>query len=209
MCTIINMLLMLGWNPGTEQEIFSTNEMIAAFSLDRVIKSGARFSPDKSKWFNEHYLREKSGVDLAELVKPFLGDIQLSDDQLVGISDLMKQRASLLPDLLNANYLWEAPSSYDDKTRRKKWKEHTGGLMQELRDSLEQIGEFSEDNVDQCMQQFMAEREIGFGQVGPGFRLLLSGLGGGPSLPAIAAFIGKDECLNRMEKGIKTLDEWE
>lgn len=202
---VINMLLMLGWNPGTDQEIFTQNEMIASFSLERVIKAGARFSPDKTKWFNEHYLRKLEAKELAQLVEPFLNNLELSNDQLIKICGIMKDRSSLLPDLIKASYLWEVPSSYDEKTHRKKWKEGSAALLQELSTELGGLNDFSEELVNEKMQEFMAKKEIGFGQIGPVFRLVLTGMGGGPSLPAIASFLGKEEMQNRIQIGIEKL----
>ncbi|NNE54452.1 MAG: glutamate--tRNA ligase, partial [Flavobacteriales bacterium] len=198
----INMLLMLGWNPGTEQEIFSRTEMVDAFSLDRVIKSGARFSPDKAKWFNEHYLRALPAEDLADLVAD---KTDADRDYLVKVCALMKDRSSLIGDLLSANYFFEAPTTYDEKLVRKKWKEQTPGIMGEIADLFEAIEPFEEATIEAELGKYMEENEYGFGQVGPGLRLLLTGMGGGPSIPAIASTLGKAETVSRMRNGIKTL----
>ena len=198
----VNMLLMLGWNPGTEQELFSLEEMIEAFSLDRVIKSGARFSPDKAKWFNEQYLRSMNGEDLADLVAD---QVDVDRDMLVKVCEHMKERATLIPDLLSGKFFFEAPTEYDEKMSRKKWKENTPNIMNGIKGALAQVDDFSEANVEAALGDYMTSNELGFGQVGPGMRLLLTGGGGGPALPAIASTIGKEETLRRMETGIEKL----
>ena len=198
----VNMLLMLGWNPGTEQEVFSKEEMIEAFSLDRVIKSGARFSPDKAKWFNEQYLRVLSGEELADLVAD---QVDVDRAMLVKVCELMKERSTLIPDLLSEKFFFEAPTEYDEKLTRKKWKENTPAIMNGIKETFAQINDFSAENVEAALGDHMTENELGFGQVGPGMRLLLTGQGGGPSIPEIASAIGKEETLRRMETGIEKL----
>ena len=198
----VNMLLMLGWNPGTEQEIFSKEEMIEAFSLDRVIKSGARFSPDKAKWFNEQYLRALSGEELADLVAD---QVDVDPTMLVKVCDLMKERSTLIPDLLSGKFFFEAPTEYDEKLTRKKWKENTPAIMNNIKNTFAQITDFSAENIEAALGEHMTVNELGFGQVGPGMRLLLTGQGGGPSIPEIASTIGKEETLRRMETGIEKL----
>lgn len=200
---MINMLLMLGWNEGTEQEIYSLEEAAKVFTLDRVIKSGAKFSPEKAKWFNEQYLRSKSNEELVELIKPLvkIKGINISDNQLIKVVNLTKERSTFIQDLIGFDYLFSAPTTYDAKTVRKKWKDDTEGLITELKDRFAAIGNFTEENINQTMMDFMAEKEIGFGKVGPGLRLVMTGVGGGPSLPAIAELLGKEETIARIEKG--------
>ncbi len=206
---MINMLLMLGWNEGTEQELYTLEEAAKVFSLDRVIKSGAKFSPEKAKWFNEQYLRGKTNEELAELIKPMVEEkgININEEQLVKIIKLTKDRATLLPDLISFEYLFTAPTSYDAKTVRKKWKDDTEALVLELKERFAALENFTEENINQTMMDFMAEKEIGFGKVGPGLRLVMTGVGGGPSLPAIAELLGKEETLTRIEKGTKAVLE--
>ncbi len=202
----VNMLLLLGWNSGTEQEIFTRDEMIAAFSLDRVVKSGARFSPDKSKWFNENYLRSRSPEQLAADVRSLAPEFNgLDDTKLAQMCALMAERSTLITDLLTHTYFYERPASYDEKLARKKWKEETTGLMTELTNELDQLDDFSEEKIDQVMQDFVAKKEIGFGQIGPIFRLLITGKGGGPSMSALSEFLGKEETVARLRIGLEKL----
>lgn len=203
----INMLLMLGWNPGTDQEIFSADEMINAFSLDRVVKSGARFNPEKTNWFNEHYLRSKTKSELASLLSPLSAEkgLALSNEQLSKVADMMVERSTFATDMLSADYLFNAPAGYDEKTFKKKWKEQTPETMQELIKRLESISVFNEPSVEECFKAFLAEKELGFGAVLPGFRLLVTGEAGGPSMFAIVEFLGKEETLRRMREGLNRL----
>ena len=180
----INMLLMLGWNPGTEQEIFPHEEMIDAFSLDRVVKSGARFDPEKAKWFNENWLRAMDNETLCSLLKPLAEDLpqDVSDVQLAGIVPLLKERVSFIHEFLQAEYLFSSPTSFDEKTVKKKWKEQSGDLMTQLAADFGEITDFNALAAKETFSAFMEAKELGFGQIGPALRLLLSGLGGGPDL---------------------------
>lgn len=204
----INMLAFLGWNPGTPQEIFSLKELVEAFALERVGKSGAKFDPDKTRWFNEQYLRAKTNKELAQLVKPLVdekGFTYSSDEFLAGVCGLMKERATFVQDLLNDNYLFVAPTEYDEKILRKKWKENTPNIINKLKDILENIAEFNSENIEKEFKAFLEREELGFGAVLPGFRLLVTGLGMGPSMFDICALLGKEETLNRINVGLQKL----
>jgi len=200
----VNMLLMLGWNPGTEQEIFNQEEMINHFSLERVVKSGARFDPDKAKWFNEMWMRSMSTENLLVLLQPLAEDMEadLSSDQLMGVINLMKERVSFIHEFLEAEYLFHAPSNFDEKTVKKKWKEKSDELMKQLAVKFEEREDFNAVTAKETFSGFMEEKEVGFGQIGPALRVLLTGLGGGPDLFEIMAFLGKEETLSRIRKGI-------
>jgi len=203
----INMLLMLGWNPGTEQELFSHDEMVRAFSLDRVVKSGARFDPEKAKWFNENWLRNSSNDEISALLRPLaeIKGLEISDSQLTNLITLLKERVSFIHDFLNANYLFNKPDSYDEKTVKKKWKANSGELMKLLEAKFENIASFSAVSAKEAFSSFMEEKEVGFGQIGPALRLLLTGLGGGPDLFEVMAFIGQKESISRINAGIEEI----
>ncbi len=203
----INMLLMLGWNPGTEQELFSHDEMVNAFSLERVVKSGARFDPDKAKWFNETWLRSLDESTISSLLKPLVEDIEadLSEDQIAGIVSLLKERVSFIHEFLEAQYLFGAPKTFDEKTVKKKWKEQSEDLMRQLAVKFDATENFNAVTAKETFSAFMAEKEVGFGQLGPALRLLLTGLGGGPDLFEIMEFLGKDESLQRMMGGLSSI----
>ncbi len=206
----INMLAFLGWNPGTPQEIFSLEGLTEAFTLERVGKSGAKFDPDKTKWFNEQYLRAKTNEELAQLVKPLVeekGYTYSNDDFLASVCDLMKERATFVQDLLNDNYLFVAPTAYDEKTLRKKWKENTPSIINELRLILEGISDFNSTNIETEFKAFLERNELGFGAVLPGFRLLVTGAGMGPSMFDICSLLGKEETLARIDSGLNKVGQ--
>lgn len=197
----VNMLAFLGWNPGTSQEIFNLSQLTDAFTLERVGKSGAKFDPEKTKWFNQQYLRAKTGEELATLVKPYLG-FEVSDNYLAKVCQLMKERASFIKDLVNDTYLFEPPSEFDEKTIRKKWKEQTPSIVEELTNRFNSLEEFTADKVEETFKAFLAEKELGMGAVLPNFRLLVTGKGMGPSMFQISELLGKEEVVKRLKSGL-------
>lgn len=203
----INMLAFLGWNPGTPQEIFSLSELCEAFSLDRVSKAGAKFDPDKTKWFQQQYLRSTQNIVLAELLKPQLTEEYALEDLKV-VCELMKERATFVSDILSeGSYLLQKPNSYDEKTTRKKWKNNAEELMREWEVVLSSITPFSSENIEQEFKSFLAKKELGIGAVLPLFRLVVTGKGMGPSMFDIAAFLGKEECSSRINAGITAVSK--
>jgi len=203
-----NMLAFLGWNPGTTQELFSMNELIEAFSLDRVGRAGAKFDSDKTNWFNQQYLRMQSGTQLAPQLKPFLKNAQLdaADNYIAQVCELMKERATFVEDILKeGRYFFEAPLSYDEKTIKKKWKDQTPEIIKELRNLLDNLGSFDADSIGTCFKGFLEEKGLGFGAVMPGFRVSVTGLGAGASMNEIAALLGKEEVLKRIDRALKTI----
>ncbi|MCZ4407714.1 glutamate--tRNA ligase [Cryomorphaceae bacterium 1068] len=206
--SFVNMLAMLGWNPGTPQEIFSMNELIEAFSLERVGKAGAKFDPNKTKWFNQQYLRAKSDEELGELIAPLAKEKGYDVDlkYLSEVSRLMKERASFLPEIVeNGSYLFEAPAEYDEKTARKKWKEDTPEVMANLMADFSAISDWNAENCEAAFKNYLEKTELGMGRVLPNLRLAITGQGMGPSMFDIMALLGKEECLNRIKKGISEL----
>ena len=206
----VNILAMLGWNPGTSQELFSLEELIESFSIERVGKAGAKYDPEKAKWFNQQYLRIRDNRKIAEeLIKSRQYESLLSDKPIKFISQvcgLMKERATFAKEIPEmGRYLFEAPEDYDNKTIQKKWKKESAGLMLEWKLKLEKIEPFDENNIEKEFKQYLEEKELGIGRVLPLFRLLVTGQGMGPSMFAIATLLGKEECLYRMAKGIEKL----
>jgi len=201
----INMLALLGWNPGTTQEIFSLDGLVEAFSLERVSKAGAKFDPDKTKWFQQQYLRSTENSVLAELLQEKLN----SDHDLTvlsGLCGLVKERATFIGDLWEeGSFLIERPTNFDEKTARKKWKSDAPTIMLEFKERLDEIDDFNPENIESVFKSFLEEKSIGVGSVLPQFRLLLSGKGMGPSMFDIASFLGKKETNERLEIGIKVL----
>lgn len=201
----INMLALLGWNPGDNQELFTLDKMIELFSLERVGKSGARFDPDKTKWFNQQYLRDTSNDKLAELIQPMIKEDAYRNDleYLSSVSGLMKERATFLRDIVDDGaYFFYPINEHDDKTIRKKWKEDTAEIMSNLLEKLKGISNFNKEEIETIFSAFLNDNDFGFGKVGPGFRLLVTGKGMGPSMFEICATLGKELVISRMEEGI-------
>ena len=199
----INMLAFLGWNPGTTQELFTLDELAEAFSLERVSKSGAKFDPDKTKWFQQQYLRAMDNQVIGEQLKEFYPNESL--DRLTKMADLMKERATFVKDIPEeGGYLLERPTEYDETTVQKKWKADSTALMIEWKEIISQ-SPFDAAALDSLFKQFIENKGIGFGQAMPQYRLLLTGKGMGPGIFDISEFLGKEECLERMEIGLAKL----
>ncbi|MGM0478153.1 MAG: glutamate--tRNA ligase [Bacteroidota bacterium] len=199
----INMLAFLGWNPGTPQEIFSLEEMTEAFSLERVSKAGAKFDADKTKWYQQQYLRAKSNDDLAEMLMEKHSGIDSDQNYLSAVCGLMKERATFIEDIRTEGaYFFEEPEEFDAKTVRKKWKEDTEEIITEWSRRLETIDPFTAENIEKAFKSYLEEIEKGIGAVLPAFRVLLTGKGMGPSMFEIAALLGKKETLERLNKNI-------
>jgi glutamyl-tRNA synthetase len=203
----INMLALLGWNPGTVQEIFSLDELVEAFSLERVSKSGAKFDPEKTKWFQQQYLRATPNDALGEDLQKYLKKNH-SKETLSAVCQLMKERATFVEDIAKEGaYLLERPQEYDRDAATKKWKNETTDLMHEWLETLTRIDDFNSEKVEAAFSRFIQEKNIGVGAVLPHFRLLITGVGMGPSMFEIADFLGKEECVERMKIGFKAIDD--
>jgi len=207
---MINMLALLGWNPGTEQEIFSLQELVDAFSLDKVGKSGSKFDPEKTKWFNEHYLRAKSNEELAQLIKPVVLEhkfVNSKDEFLADVCGLMKERATFLNDIIEkSTYFFEAPKTYDAETVKKKWKEESSKIVEDLVVVFSNI-EFKAATLEEAFKKYIEEKGLGFGVPMTAIRLAITGVGGGPHLFDIMEVIGKEESINRLNSGIKNINK--
>jgi glutamyl-tRNA synthetase len=204
---VVNFLALLGWNDGTEQELFSLEELAEKFDLNRVHKAGAKFDPEKNKWFNHQYLQKQSDESLAEAFAPTLTEkgISIEKDKLVSIVSSIKERANFVSEFWDlADYFFVAPSSYDEKAA-KNWKEDTPQLMQQLISVLNNIEDFTSENIEGIVKDWMTKNEIGMGKVMQPFRLSLVGALKGPHLFDIVALIGKDETIKRLEKAIESL----
>lgn len=202
----INMLAFLGWNPGTPQEIFSLKELEETFSLERVSKAGAKFDPDKTKWFQQQYLRSTSDSELAEQLSVML-DKPYDKERLITVCRLMKERATFVKDILDeGRYLLEAPTEYDEQTVSKKWKEDTTDIIKEWSAILENVEPFTHETIETAFKSFLESNNLGIGAVLPNFRLILTGKGMGPSMFEIAEFLGKAECLNRINQGLTKIE---
>lgn len=198
----INMLALLGWNPGTEQEIFSMQELIDAFSLDRVSKSGARFQPDKAKWFNAQYMHHKSDAELATLFQPILREhgVEVSDEVAGRVAGIMKERATFISDLWDlTSYFFIAPTEYDEKQLKKYWKGENPARLAALREVLAGIDDFSLENTERIVHGWIEAHEYPMGQIMNSLRLALVGAGKGPGMYDVTSFLGKEETLRRID----------
>ena len=206
----VNMLAFLGWNPGTEQEIFNIEELVANFELERVSKSGAKFNPDKAKWYNQQYLQEKDDAYLAELfseiLKDKLSDANFDNAYIEKVVSMIKERAVFVADFWElSSYFFTAPATFDAKASKKSWKEDTSSLMQELIGIIENIEDFTSENIEKIVKEFILGKEIGFGKVMQPLRLCMVGEMKGPHLYDIIEMVGKQETIARIKKAIETL----
>lgn len=204
----INMLALLGWNPGTEQELFTMQELIDTFSIARVNKAGAKYDHEKTRWFNQQYLRKKSNEELAELLLPYLEANGFSPKKhyVAQVASIMKERAYFVHDILEEGYyFFEAPVLYDEKTLQKKWNAEAREHVSNLADRFEKMEYFDAESIEAEFQDYLKEKETGFGKVGPGFRLAVTGKGMGASMFDICAILGKQETLNRMRTALDKL----
>lgn len=204
----INMLALLGWNPGTEQEIFTLEELCEAFTIERVSKSGAKFSPDKTNWFNQQYMLLKSDEELAALYMPILEEKGIKKDMkfVTKVVSAIKERATFVKDFWElSNFFFETPAAYDEKAVKKQWKEDTAELMKELIGIIETVKDFNSLNFETKVKEWITAKEIGFGKVMQPFRISLVGELKGPHLFDIAEMIGKEETIHRINKAIHTL----
>jgi glutamyl-tRNA synthetase len=205
--TVVNFLALLGWNDGTEKELFSLEELTAAFDLKRVHKSGAKFDPEKNKWFNHQYLLKQDNAILADTFAPILIEkgIDISKFDLTRIVSLIKDRAHFVSEFWEmSDFFFVAPTAYDEKAS-KNWKEETPALMQELISVVEEITDFTSMNIETTVKDWMTKNEIGMGKVMQPFRLSLVGALKGPHLFDIIEVIGKEETISRIHKAIATL----
>ena len=200
-----NMLAFLGWNPGTTQEIFSLEGLVRAFTLDRVSKAGAKFDPDKTRWFQQHYLRAEKNDVLAKSLAEFL-DHKYDQSLLSEVCQLMKERATFIQDIWTEGaFLLERPTDFDEKTTRKKWKTGAAEITRGWANTLAETDTFSAEKIESRFKQYLEDNGLGMGAVLPLFRLVLTGRGMGPSMFDIAAFLGKEETIARINSGIEKL----
>lgn len=203
----INMLAFLGWNPGTTQEIFSMEELEAIFTLERVSKGGAKFDPDKTKWFQHQHLKAVPDAELADLLIAQY-DAKVDKSRLTQIVHLMKERATFPQDILTEGaYLMERPTSIDAQSIEKKWKDDSNDLLTGWLAQLEAISDFTAPSIENVFKAYIAEKNVGIGAVMFLFRLLVTGQGAGPSMFEISEFLGKQEVIDRLNWGLATVAE--
>jgi len=205
----INMLALLGWNSGTEQEIFSLEELGAAFTLERVGKSGSKFDPEKTKWFNHQYLLKKSNAEVAEAFMPILHAKGVEPDfSLVEkICGMVKDRATFVADIWEHSfYFFQAPTEYDGKVKKKRWKGNVPETVKEIRYILEGISPFTSEKCEHAVKTFLEKKEIGLGGPMNALRLCIVGSGTGTHLFDIMEVIGQKETIARIDRGIEALN---
>ena len=205
---VINFLSLLGWNPGTDQEIFTMQELIELFSLDRVSKSGAKFDYEKGKWFNNKYLQSKSNEEVADLFQQVLVDkgVVCQIDKVVKIISLVKERVGFVHDLWDqSSFFFIAPTEYDAKTIQKRWRAETPSQLTELSELLASLEDFSVENTEKVVMEWIASKEYNMGGIMNAFRLSVVGAAKGPHMFDITSIIGKQETIQRIERAIKTI----
>ncbi len=201
---VINILAHLGWNPGTDQELFSMEELIDQFSLDRVGKHGSRFDPEKAKWFNHQYIQLKDTAGLTIALRPFLAARQLTPDPdyLVRVISLIRDRAFLLPDLWShSRFFFEKPETYDHQVYQKIWKTDTTSIIGDFLQEVTLLEPFNGDTLHELIAAFSTRKAIKTGQLMNPLRLLVVGSNQGPGMVDIAVTMGKDEFVSRIRKG--------
>lgn len=204
-----NFMAFLGWNPGTDQEIFSLEELSAAFSLDRVSKSGARFDIGKANWFNQQYIMKAADADLAKAIRPQIEakNWEVSPEKLARICGLYKERVQFIPDFVDKMaYLFEDISSYDEKNGKKRWNPENRPAFEQLNTIVETIAPFEESTIEEKVKAWIEESGLGFGKVLPILRIAIAGTMQGPSVFAMMEVAGKTMSIDRLNKAYDLLD---
>ena len=205
---VVNFLALLGWNPGTEQEMFTLQELVEAFDIQKCSKSGAKFDYKKGIWFNHEYLLKKSAHDVALLFEPLCREHGVSEtlERIEQVVAMMKDRVNFVGELWPlCSFFFEAPTTYDEKTVKKRWKEDSPQVMSELMDVLRPLADFSIETQEKAVTTWIAEKDYKLGNVMNAWRLCLVGEGKGPGMYDISAWLGKEETLRRMEAAINKL----
>ena len=205
---VVNMLSLLGWNPGTEQEFFTLDELVKAFDISRVHKSGAKFDPEKTKWFQQHYLQLEKDEKLASKFREILQkkEINTTPEYTTKVVNLLKERAVFVDDFWElGSYFFVAPKQFDEKAVKKVWKEDTAQLMDQLKEEISQVSPYDSENLQARVKSWITSNNIGFGKVMQPFRLSLVGAMQGPDVFEISTLIGKEETKQRIENAVKSL----
>ncbi|BEV04738.1 glutamate--tRNA ligase [Chryseobacterium gambrini] len=198
----INMVALLGWSPADDKEILSLDEMAKEFDLNKVHKAGARFSKEKAEWFNHQYIQKTSDDELLNILKNSDLNLTLSDDKLLKVIKLMKERATFPKDIYeNGKFFFEAPTSYDEKASKKAWNDETSAILGELASNLEGA-DFNAENLKQTVHDFAENKGLGMGKVMMPLRLSLVGELKGPDVPDIMELLGKEETISRINNAI-------
>lgn len=205
---VVNFLALLGWNPGTEQELFSLDDLVEQFDIHKCSKSGAKFDYQKGMWFNHEYILRKSNEEIARLFAPIVANngVDESMERITKVVSMMKDRVSFVKELWPlCSFFFIAPLEYDEKTVKKRWKADSAKVMTELAEVLEGIDDFSVEGQEPIVMKWVEEKGYKLGDVMNAFRLALVGIGKGPGMFDISAFLGKEETLARLRKAVEVL----
>ena len=205
---VINFLAFLGWNPGTEREMYSLDELAELFDITKCSKAGARFDYQKEIWFNHEYILAKSAEEIAAILAPIVKEngVEESMERITKVVEMMKDRVNFVKELWPlCKFFFVAPTEYDEKTRKKRWKEDSAQQLTELMQVLEGIDDFSIENQEAVVHQWIEQKGYKLGNIMNAWRLTLVGEGKGPGMFDISAFLGKQETLDRMKRAIETL----
>ena len=205
---VVNFLALLGWNPGTEQELFSLEELVEVFDISKCSKSGAKFDYQKGIWFNHEYILRKSNEEIADLFAPIVANngVDESMERIRTVVSLMKDRVSFVRELWDlCSFFFLPPTEYDEKTVRKRWKEYSAQQMTELAEVLEGIDDFSVEGQEPVVMKWVEDKGYKLGDIMNAFRLALVGIGKGPGMFDISAFLGKEETLRRLRRAVEVL----
>ncbi|ALO49584.1 glutamate--tRNA ligase [Hoylesella enoeca] len=205
---VINFLALLGWNPGTDQELFSLDELVAAFDITRCSKAGAKFDFQKGIWFNHEYILRKSDDEIARLFAPIVANNGVDEtlERVTQVVSMMKDRVNFVKELWPlCSFFFIPPTEYDEKTVKKRWKPDSAKVMSELAEVLESVQDFTVEGQEHVVLAWVEQQGYKLGDVMNAFRLALVGIGKGPGMFDISAFLGKEETLKRLHKAIDTL----
>jgi len=205
---LVNFLALLGWNPGTEQELFSLEELVEAFSLEGVGASGVQFDLDKLRWVNEHSVRALSVEALAERVRPVVEaeGYDVSEERLQEICSLVQERVQVAPEVVTDNrYFFEAPTEYEEEGVEQRWKENSADLLLAYADRLEDVDAFDRETLETVLRDLADEKDVGAGAIIHPSRLAVSGRSYGPGVFGLLAAVGREACLRRMRRAAETL----
>ena len=206
---LVNFVAFLGWNPGSEREIFSLSDLVKEFSIERVGKAGAVFNLDKLNWMNQQHIKIKSDVELLPLVKPLMeekGWKLFSDEYLMHVIGLMKERVIVVNDFVNScNYFYEEPTTYDEVSRTKNWKPESSAQIVRLSEKFKDLQKFDSLSIEVALRSTAEEFQIGAGKLIHPLRLALSGVSHGPSLFHLAEVLGRETVLRRISSAIEKL----
>jgi glutamyl-tRNA synthetase len=204
----MNMLALLGWNPGDDREIFSMDELAEEFTIERVGKSGSKFDPSKAIWFNHQYLIKENNNKLADMLLPIAesNGVLVEKDKMSKVIGIVKERANFAKDIWNQlDFFFVRPQEFDAKAVKKRWKHDSYDQMNELKDILYNINSFKSEHTEEVVKTWIENKEYGMGMVMNALRLLIVGALKGPHLFDIIAILGKDETLKRMDQGLNKL----